>query len=422
MEQYPIVWTLYFLILIQSILQIDTSRPPLRPNKLVSYSLPQKRALKKALGINEDVYLNFTELTAKYDYPTEVHTVTTAEGYILKVFRILSKCSETDKQYPVLLLHGIFDTTDLWVVPGTRNGLGYVLADNCYDVWAANHRGNYYSRKHVKLDPDKDQEYWNFTFDEHGNYDLPTFIDYVLRSTGHSKLFFVGHSQGTTDYFVLTSMQPEYNDKIRLAAMLGPVAWMKNLRHPIARIGAQHYMAIKAFSENAGISEILGREHLVHFFLEFICGLVPSFCDLGLSLSTGYKPGSIPLKDISVAVAHELSGTSVKNLAHFSQLILSGRFQRYDEGSEGNLERYGTRKPPQYNVSQITSPILLITAQSDLLSTLKDIDILAPKLPNLVENYVVPEPYWSHHNHLWDLKAPDLVFSKILEYFNKYRD
>ena len=423
MEQYSVIFTLYFLILTQYMPHIDTSRPvTFRPTRLVSYSLPQKRQFKKALGFNEDIYLNFTELTDKYKYPTEVHTVTTDDGYILNVFRILPKCSEAVKPYPVFLLHGIFDTSDMWIVTGTRTGLGYVLASNCYDVWAANHRGNFYSRRHVKLDPNNDPEYWNFTFDEHGNFDVPAIIDYILRTTGHSKLFYMGHSQGSTDYFVTNSLRPEYNDKVRLAVMLGPVAWMKNFNNPIALIGARNYVPIKAFVDNAGLNEIFGREHIVHFFVEYLCEFAPQLCEVVLTLSTGYKPGTIPLKDIPVALAHVFSGTSIKNIAHFAQLVVSGNFQRYDEGIEGNIERYGTRKTPQYNVSRVSSPVLLISAQSDTLSSLKDVDILVSKLPNLVENYVVPEPYWSHHNHIWGDNAPELVYTKILDYLEKYKD
>lgn len=400
-------------------LDIDTSRPAIRPTKLVSYSIPQLRALKNALGFNEDTYLNFTELTDKYGYPTETHTVTTEDGYILKIFRILPKCSGTVKPYPVLLMHGFIDAADLWIAAGTRIGLGYVLASNCFDVWAVNGRGNDYSRKHVSLDPDKDPEFWNFTFDEHGYFDLPASIDYILRSTGKSKLFFVGHSQGSTLYFVMCSLKPEYNDKVRLAVQLGPVAWMKNLNHPLVLI-AKQYVAIKAFLDGAGIREIFAGDRLIHFVLDFMCRYSPEFCEFGLSFATGYMPRTISIETVPVALSHVVRGSSVKNLAHFAQLIVTGRFQRYDEGTQMNIERYGTRKPPEYNVSLVTSPVVLISAQSDSLSTVKDVDILAARLPNLVENFVVPKPYWSHHNHVWGITAPDLLHPKILDYFNKY--
>lgn len=392
-----------------------------RPNPLLSYSIPAKRNLKKSLGYDEDTYLTFKELATKYNYKCEEHNVITEDGYILTSFRLIAKCNKPKRQYPILLMHGIMDSSDLWILAGPSLGLGYVLADNCYDVWVANHRGNSYSRHHVRLDPNKDIDYWNYTFDEHGNFDLPAIIDYIQLKTGQAKVNYIGHSQGTTDFFVMNSLRPEYNDKISISLHLAPTAWFKNVKSVVSIVAAQGTETIKTFLDSIGLRELLAKNHIAHFITEILCQIDPEkVCGTGLAVSVGYMPGSIQPRTLSVAFGHVLNGVSSKEAAHFGQLILSGNFQRYNEGRIGNIKRYGTPKTPQYNVSLVTSPVVLFSAENDWISTLKDVQMLGSRLPNLLENYVIPEKYWSHHNYVWDVKAKTYVFPRILFYLEKF--
>lgn len=70
-----------------------------------------------------------------------------------------------------------------------------MLADANYDVWLPNSRGNVYSREHKYLNPNG-IEYWNFSWFEMGIYDNPAVIDYVLKETNNSKVYYIGYSQG----------------------------------------------------------------------------------------------------------------------------------------------------------------------------------------------------------------------------------
>lgn len=117
---------------------------------------------------------------------------------------------------------------------------GYALADAGYDVWMGNARGNVYSRKHVRYDPDGSQtdreRFWSFSWHEIGVIDIPAMIDYTLNTTNQTQLFYVGHSQGTTAFFVMCSERPEYNQKIKMMHALAPVAYMNNAVSPILRV------------------------------------------------------------------------------------------------------------------------------------------------------------------------------------------
>lgn len=108
-------------------------------------------------------------------------------------------------------------------------------------MWMGNARGNYYSRTHVRLRPDAifNTDYWDFSWDEIGNIDVPAMIDYALQLTGNDRLHYIGHSQGTTTFFVMNSLRPEYNQKIISMHALAPSAYFANSQHLLLKAIAQ---------------------------------------------------------------------------------------------------------------------------------------------------------------------------------------
>jgi len=89
--------------------------------------------------------------------------------------------------------HGLLDSGGAWLYNDPDNSLAITLAKKGCDVWIGNNRGTTYSNKHVSL-TDLDREYWDFTFNEMGKYDVPAFIDFILTNNKISKLTYFGHS------------------------------------------------------------------------------------------------------------------------------------------------------------------------------------------------------------------------------------
>ncbi|KAK5643259.1 hypothetical protein RI129_007104 [Pyrocoelia pectoralis] len=146
------------------------------------------------------------------------------------------KDGPSENRPAVYLQHGILSSSADWILkPDT--GLGYILADAGYDVWMPNVRGTRYSRKHVTLDPDSDaKKFWSFTWHDIGVDDVPSMIDYVIDAVKQEQIFYIGHSQGTTVFYVMCSERPEYNKKIRAMFSFAPVAYMKHMTSPLMRI------------------------------------------------------------------------------------------------------------------------------------------------------------------------------------------
>ena len=76
-------------------------------------------------------------------------------------------------------------------------GPAFVLAKAGYDVWLGDNRGNRFSLGHVSRSIDE-KKYWQFSWEELGTEDVPAFIAKIQSVTGHQKISYMGHSQGTT--------------------------------------------------------------------------------------------------------------------------------------------------------------------------------------------------------------------------------
>ncbi|KAJ8929439.1 hypothetical protein NQ314_017888 [Rhamnusium bicolor] len=144
----------------------------------------------------------------KQGYPVEIHKIVTQDNYILTTYRIPYGKNVTNKgakRSPVLLAHGMSGHSDYFLSLGREHALPYYLVDRGFDVCL-----------HAL-----------------GVYDFPANVDYIVNKT-NQKLFVIGHSQGNTCYFIMTSEKPEYNEKIKIGAVYGPSAMLRYIDYPIA--------------------------------------------------------------------------------------------------------------------------------------------------------------------------------------------
>ncbi|XP_018563457.1 lipase 1-like [Anoplophora glabripennis] len=370
-----------------------------------------------------------TQILNKYGYPVETHSIETEDGYLLEVYRIPYGRRITDKRRknnPVIVTHGLLGSAENLILVGPNKSLAYMLADNGYDVWLSNTRGNWHSRKHKTLNPDQDQQYWQFSFNEIGIYDLPATIDYILNKTDSNQLHYVGLSQGASAFFAMCSERPEYNKRITVMAALAPVAILKHFRNPFIRIISPFYRFLERLADEAHLNELppFISSRNIQAINKALCGrgnLLPfEICRILLSILFEDKEMDKPRNVINLALSNFPAGASAKQVLHYAQIIEKGKFQKYDWGPKENIRRYNSKIPPEYNLKNITAPVALFYGEADSVATKEDVEILAKLLPNVVEMYKVPSKNWNHLDFVWGKNIDILLNNKVIDVITRY--
>jgi pimeloyl-ACP methyl ester carboxylesterase len=298
-----------------------------------------------------DTNRNITELIKAKGYPEEDHHAITPDGFILSIQRItgsrFTEGSPNSNKPVVLLQHGLLDNAISWVILETSESLGFILADQGYDVWLSNVRGNTYSSKHVSLKPNQDA-FWAWSFDEMAKYDLPTVINYILNVTGQKTLSYVGHSQGTIMGFAGFE-DAAVASKVNVFVALAPVAWVKHSKSKLLNVLAA--FDVQELFVMFGVRDFMPDNALLEKLLPGLCKTTPALCDNFLGLICGWDTKNFNNTRLPVIVAHEPSGTSTQNIIHWTQLMKRDNFEKFDYGTAAkNLKAYNQTKPPQYPV------------------------------------------------------------------------
>ena len=89
------------------------------------------------------------------------------------------------------------------VLVDKEDSLGIKLVNEGYDLWLPNSRGTWFSKDHEQAeewasDPSSINTYWQFSFQDMAEFDMPVLWDYVLNETGQEKATFIGHNMGAT--------------------------------------------------------------------------------------------------------------------------------------------------------------------------------------------------------------------------------
>lgn len=388
----------------------------------------------KAFYGDPDLHASTRQLIESRGFGCEVHHVTTADGYILSLHRIIHPDHLASKA-PVLMFHGIMGSASNFLV-NERGGdvhedhgkvgpnLGFEVAKRGYDVWLFDQRGNPGSRNHTYLDPDRDLSYWDFSIDEFALYDLPAVIRYMQLVTTRKRIGFVGHSQGTTAMLFLMARRKKYNHIIRPFICLSPVFYLGNsnlVRVPLNFLTKTN--AAESFLKGRGGELINGQ--MVRSSFDQLCTSLPTQ-SFACPLIANAFLSSIDHADYNylrspVYVTTEAFVISSKQLAHFLQLARTNFPASLDPSHdpESLVPHHAVYDPGRITCDSIA----FITSVHDVFSDPQDVQDLRNALNvRLVYDQVITQPGFGHGSMLFGIPqhVSQFVNEPILKILDSY--
>ncbi|KAK2459481.1 hypothetical protein APHAL10511_008515 [Amanita phalloides] len=335
---------------------------------------------------------SFRELCGLNGYTVEEHPVTTKDGFILLLHRVLTKEGNMFNRPVVYLHHGFCMTSEVWVcLTEPSRCLAFVLVEKGYDVWLGNNRGNKYSGRSCHYS-NAEAEFWDFSIDDFASKDIPESIAYILNITGLEKLSYIGFSQGSAQAFAALSVDQELKNRINLLIALAPAmspAIATSSLHGLTTLSPA--FAFRIFGRKSFFPPINIFQSTLHPFT------FSRAMDAAILWLFGFRSANISVQQKVAAYAHLYSSTSVKVIVHWFQIMRHATFCRYD----------GRKFPTK----SIETPIVLVYGDYD---GLLDIDAMLSELPaiNIVARRLSG---YEHLDILWGNKVDVDVLPLVIE-------
>lgn len=367
-----------------------------------------------AFSAQED-YKSYIE---KLDLNLEEVEYTTKDRYVNTVWVITSKKVPKNNK-SMILQHGLLDGGWTWLVLGEKS-LAYVLANQGYTLYLSYVRGTQFSKSHLDYNSANPiSPYWDFSFQEMAEYDLPSLIELIKKRDRVQKVDYAGHSQGTLMFFLAYMNNPAYmEENIAHYVALATVPNINHASHILIKLCDDlHVFDIIPFNNIANFPTEVGK-----IITDFCAGIGEVMCDKLLALLLG-DTGRIYFDDIkNTLFLYEPGGTSKQNMKHWLQIYDAKKLQKYDYGMIENLIKYGSINPPAYNLRNLNEykiPSIITLSNADLLADPNDVKefIANIKDQSVIDLWSLDN--WSHVDYIWADDAYDELYPKIVEFLGK---
>ena len=350
----------------------------------------------------------------------EIHVVT-EDRYINTIWCLTSKDEFNRNGKSIIIQHGLLDSAFTFLILEEKS-IAKLLCDEGYKVYLSNTRGNQFSKSHLDYDNSLNSKYWEFSFDEMAQYDLPAIINLIKQRDGVEKIDYLGHSQGTLIFFLAYMNNPDFMEQnINKFIAVGTVPNVNNAQHfilPLATISKiTNLIPVKNFLT---FSTELGKV-LVPFCMskaKILCHTILKLCFGGLEDTRRVDYDRLG-KNIFM---HMPGGTSLQNIKHFLQSYEKKKMIKYDFGIIENIEHYGKINPPKYDLNKMKNykiKSFITISDSDPFCNPEDTLEFLLKIEDQSVIEILSLKDYNHIDYLWADSAYEELYPKFLEFLGQ---
>ena len=365
---------------------------------------------------------DYKSFIAKLNLNLEEIQVVTEDKYVNTIWALTSKDENNSNGKSIIIQHGLLDSSFTWLILEDKS-ITKLLCDEGYKVYLPNMRGNMFSKLHLDYDTSLNSRYWDFSFDEMAQYDLPSIVNLIKKRDGVTKIDYMGHSQGTLIFFLAYMNNPDFIElNINKFIAVGTVPNVNHAKHFLLKLAdlsnIDDFIPVKNF--------MTFPKELGQVLVPFCSGKAKNLCQTFMKMCFGglEDTGRVDYDRLGKNIfMHQPGGTSLQNMKHWLQAYDKKRMSKYDyESVIENLLHYGSLTPPKYDLSKmknykIKSLISISNADPfcnpvdtlDFLSNIKDQSVV--EILNLQD--------YNHIDYLWADSAYEDIYPKILYFLGQ---
>ena len=363
---------------------------------------------------DEELPYYYKEYIESFGHKLEEHQVKTEDGYILTLWH-LSPNSSLNKNKVVYFQHGF--TCTAWVFfQMEKKSLPFLLVEQGYDVWLGNSRGTIFSLDHISKNYKKaNGDYWDFSMDENVIYDLPASIEYVKQVTGATKINYIGHSQGTTIFFMLYMHNPSFiESSINKFIGLGTVpniAYSKSLPMFILDKIYEVLKMVKPLTKAIGFSD--NQRSILSGACEKAQHLCLNAFEKLASITPTYRAN---IERLFPFLYYYPGGTSSNTVLHWSQIYKEKKLVYFnkDYDDESEVKEYDTKNIKKWKIKS-----LIQRSDGDTFSSFDDVTEFYEAIENKSLIKLIDTPNYGHTDDLVADSALDEVYIPVLDYLDE---